>query len=1370
VFDILGPLVLRGADDQEIALVGPRRRALLVRLLLDRNRPVAVDRLIEDLWEGDPPRSAVATLQSHVSHLRRALGADRLITRTGGYVIVAGDGELDTIVFEGEVSEGRRLLAADDAAASAVVLQRAISRWRGIPLADAAGAAWAQVETARLGQVYLFAIESLVEVNLLLGQDVEALSLAEAAVADHPLQERLWAQLMTALYRAGRQAEALRAYQRLRTHLADEVGIDPSPELRALEQAILAQDPALRGVPRADLRHAPAGLPTGVVSFLMSDVAASTRMWEEASDVMSASLLRHDEIIRSAIKAHAGVLLKSRGEGDSTFSVFGRATDAVAAAREVQIALLAEPWPEQTPIRVRMALHTGETIERDGDYFGRSVNRVARLRAVTEAGQVMLSQATAELVIDHLPPDCHLVEVGVQELRDLARPEVVYLLAGAGLESSADFAPRAPAGVIPLPARLAAQQRDGCAGRGRERDRLSQRFHEAAAGQCRVVLIAGEPGIGKTTLAAAAALGANDEGATVLLGRCDEDIGLPYQPWIEALGHLVGNAPTAVLAEVGPRKLADLAGLIPEVAERHPRLPARTPTDPDTDRYLLFASVVAIMAAAAAATPVVLVIDDLHWSDKPTLLLLRYVLRSSDPMRLLVIATFRDREISATPALGEFLASVHGETGVERMSLSGLEDADIVEMMERVAGHELDEDGLELAKVLRRDTDGNPFFAGEMLRHLAELGLIYRQDDDRWVASVDLRTAGLPQSVRDVVGQRVARLGVPTQQVMRLAAVIGHEFDLELLAAVCGKTEHELVDLIERAQVGALVVEVSGTAGRYSFAHALIQQTLYEELGATRRQLAHRRVAEALEDLCRSDPVVRIGELAQHWMAAARPADAAKAIGYARRAGDAAVAALAPDEAVRWYGDALNLLDRHAGDDTQLRTELLIALGTAQRQGGDPAFRETLLEAARLARQLGHADGLVRAVLANTRGWHSRSGRVDAERVEMLEAAMEAAGAGDSAEGARLLKLLANELAYSGDPTRCRALDDAAVEMARRIGDPATLLHVLLRGFAGFWAPDSLDQRLTASREAVILAEEVGDPAAAFWAYSDLAFAAYGGADRDESDRAAAHRDELARRLGQPALDWVLTALGSTRALLAGELDEADRLAERAFELATNSGQPDASALIAIQLAQIRWHQGRDRDMVPLVEKTVAQAPTLIGFRALLARACLDAGEERRAREIFNEVVGDGIQAPWDVNWLIVMCWWADVAVQLGHAPAAQTLYDRLAPWHAHVAMISSASDSAVCHYLGTLAAVLGKDELADEHFSVALAVHTALRAPFHVARTQLEWGRVLLGRGPASNAARGRELLDEAWATASQFGYGSIERAAATLLDPLRR
>ena len=610
---------------------------------------------------------------------------------------------------------------------------------------------------------------------------------------------------------------------------------------------MLARDESLEEVEHEAVARPVVARPLGVVTFLLTDIVSSTSIWENAPDEMPGSLERHNRILQDAVETNGGVFLKAKGEGDSTFSVFAKATDAVSAARDAQTALLHEPWPASTPIRVRMSVHTGESVERDGDYFGRTVNRAARMRAIADASQVLISQATAEVVADLLPTGCELREMGVQHLRDLVRPEVVYSLVAedwpqdvvAGLQCRA--VGTAGRRALPMPLRLATAVRVGFAGRSEERERLARQFEMVSAGARVVALVAGEPGIGKTRLATGAAIAAHAEGATVLLGRSDEDISVPYQPWIEALGHLVAHAPESVLNTVGPRKLADLAGLVREVFDRHPALPSRVQTDSETDRYLLFAAVVALLEAAGTVAPVVLLLDDLHWADKPSLLLLRHVLQSSARLRLQVIATFRDREVTTSTHLAELLAALHREELAERMPLDGLQELDIVEMIEAAAGQRLDRDGLELARALRRDTDGNPFYLGEMLRHLAESGQLVRGDDHRWIAAVDVGSLGLPQSVRAVVGQRVARLGADAHQVLGWAAVIGREFDFELLGAVSGRDDEGLVEVLELAQRGSLVNEVRGSAGRFGFVHALIQQTLYDELGAARRRLAHRQ-------------------------------------------------------------------------------------------------------------------------------------------------------------------------------------------------------------------------------------------------------------------------------------------------------------------------------------------------------------------------------------------------------------------------------------------------------------------------------------------------------------------------------------------------
>jgi predicted ATPase len=294
------------------------------------------------------------------------------------------------------------------------------------------------------------------------------------------------------------------------------------------------------------------------------------------------------------------------------------------------------------------------------------------------------------------------------------------------------------------------------------------------------------------------------------------------------------------------------------------------------------------------------VLDDLHWADTASLQLLRHVIAAPLPMDVTIACTYRDTDIGRGDALNKLLADLHREVNVSRMPLKGLEDDELVKLLAAAAGHDLDDDGVGLAHALRRETDGNPFFTGEILRHLGETGRIVLGDHGRWSVAAELDDLGLPSSVRDVVGRRVERLGEEAVRVLRLAAVIGREFDLNVVATLTDVDEDPLLDLLDAAVAAAVIVE-SDTADRYRFAHALIQHTLYDELSPTRRARAHQRVAEALEARAALPDAAMLGELAHHWVAATRPADLDKALSYVRRAGDAARDALAPDDAIRWY-------------------------------------------------------------------------------------------------------------------------------------------------------------------------------------------------------------------------------------------------------------------------------------------------------------------------------------------------------------------------------------------------------------------------------------------------------------------------------------
>ena len=463
-FRILGPLEALD-EGRDVALVGSKRRALLALLLVHANETVSIERLIDELWGESPPATAARTVQAHVSRLRKALGVGNgadgvIVTREHGYQLTLDPERLDALRFERLVAEGRSELAAGDPNRAAATFEAALSLWRGAPLAGLANEPFVQREAARLDDLRLAALEDLGEAKLALGRHGELVGRLEALIGEHPYRERLRAQLMLALYRCERQADALQAYQDARSTLVEELGIEPGERLRELERAVLAQDPGL-AAPAAPSGVGDGGrdvgdLPTGVVTFLLTDIEGSSGLWEADADAMAAALELHDELIAQTVNEHSGRLLKAKGEGDATLTVFRRATDAAACAAELQRTLHDASWPGGLELRVRVALHTGEAHEREGDYFGPALNRAARLRSVARGGATVMSQATAEIVHERLPPRTELVELGRQELRGLSRPENVFELravspAGSAGGSALD-APRAawPHGALPV--------------------------------------------------------------------------------------------------------------------------------------------------------------------------------------------------------------------------------------------------------------------------------------------------------------------------------------------------------------------------------------------------------------------------------------------------------------------------------------------------------------------------------------------------------------------------------------------------------------------------------------------------------------------------------------------------------------------------------------------------------------------------------------------------------------------------------------------------------------------------------------------------------------------------------------------------------
>jgi DNA-binding SARP family transcriptional activator len=450
---LLGPVELIGGSGA--IAIGPKERAVLAALALRAGETVSEESLAEALWAGAPPPSAIKTLRSHVSRLRRLLadaGADEIAiaTTSGGYVLRLGPDGRDVDEVATLLDRARAAVADGDAAWAALAFGRALHAWRGRPLGELADEPFARSESARLEELRQLVVEERIDAELACGHHSALLGELEALTDCYPLRERLWAQRMIALYRAGRQAEALQVYQQLRSTLGNELGIDPSPALIELQAAILQQRSSLDWVPVPQPAPVPVradALPAGVITFLLTDVEGSTALWEAHGETMRTALARHDEIISRAVHDHRGIIVKPKGEGDSTFAVFATASDAVSAALSAQRAFAAEAWPHGVSIRVRMAIHTGEAELRDGDYFGSTVNRASRLRELAHGGQAVLSQAAADVLSGVLPDGATLIDLGEHRLRDLTRPERIFQLTHADLP--AQFPPLRAADDFP---------------------------------------------------------------------------------------------------------------------------------------------------------------------------------------------------------------------------------------------------------------------------------------------------------------------------------------------------------------------------------------------------------------------------------------------------------------------------------------------------------------------------------------------------------------------------------------------------------------------------------------------------------------------------------------------------------------------------------------------------------------------------------------------------------------------------------------------------------------------------------------------------------------------------------------------------------
>ena len=1103
-----------------------------------------------------------------------------------------------------------------------------------------------------------------------------------------------------------------------------------------------------------------AALPNGgevavrVLTFLSVDLVGSTeilaRLGESRADVVRRS---YASILEAAASATGGEL---RMRGDHAVMAFESPSQAVECAVAIQRACERHNGRAAERLDARIGLQAGESPEGEqrlahDEQVGGPLFEARRLGESALGGQILVSSLVQALAAPHCT--CSFSPVGLLELRGVSSPV-------AAAEILYEHAAHAR---LPLPPELSvvSAARSAFVGRAPERARLARAWARAEGGERQLAFIAGEPGIGKSRLASELALDVYDGGAVVLWGRCPEEALAPYQPFVQALRHYVATCDPDELRGRGAMHAAPLARLLPELALRVPSVGAVTDVEPETERLRLFEASAALLAHVAAETPLLLVLDDLQWADQGTLLLLRTLVLDPRPAAMLVLGTFRDSEVPRTHPLAQLHADVLRDRTVERVELDGLDETEAAGLVASLLGWE---PPYEVATTLRGETEGNPFFLEEVVRHLEELGAASDPDELRHACAA-LAELGVPRRVKELVERRVQGLWPAAAEALRVGSVLGAEFRLDQLAAVLEETEKRVVALLDEAVDARLIVELPGRVGEYGFSHALIQQALYDDQSLNRRAVLHARIAETIEVL-RPDAA----ELAHHFSLAG-DRSLSKVVAYGRAAGERALALLAYEDAAREFGRALAALERSDTHESSERAELLVLLGSSQRRAGETEAAEAAFEeAAALAGRARAATTLAHAALGLGGGtgfggvW-TKFARVDTVLVRFLEQALAAIPESDRLLRVQLLGKLAQALYWGDDQARAQslALSEQALELAQPLGDSIALAHALDARHVALWQPENLEELRSLAEQMLRVGGQVGDREIQVQAYAWLITDVLESGPLEALDRHLEARARLADELRQPYHLWFTEATRAMRAHLAGRFAEMAEAIEAAWLYGQTAHRETAQAVHAVQRSLFEHETGRSPELVALLEQLAAASP-LPAVKALLASAYADVDREADAlAQLEHFSCQDFAAVRRDCVWSSTLCFLSEVVARFEARDHAPALYRLLLPFADRNCVGGGAimTIGPVSRFLGMLARVNGDYERALQHLRHALTRSRALASAPLVARTQLEEAKVLLARGADGDQARAGAFLAEARAAALELGMQPLVREA---------
>ncbi len=887
-------------------------------------------------------------------------------------------------------------------------------------------------------------------------------------------------------------------------------------------------------------------------------------------------------------------------------------------------------------------------------------------------------------------------------------------------------------------------QRRPIVGRSGELEVFQAAFDRMLTGRRELVLISGEPGIGKTRCAEAFADVAEDQGALVLWGRCREEAGAPpYWPWVQILRSYVDSSSLDEVRLNMGTAAKDIAALVPELLDssHQTQQTHSAAADAGSARFRTFDAIRHFFHQATQQVPITLVLDDLHWADAPSLSLLEFLSQELLRSRLLIVGTYRDADASRKTPLLSTLGGLSRDSDTQRVHLAGLSQIAIGEVAERLCDVSLSESAI---KVIYRQTDGNPLFAIELIKVLI---------DESAGAAIATMPARIPAGVHETIGRRLNRLSDRCNELLCVAAVHGRQFTAREIAAAMDEDVQSVLIGLEPAVQSGIVQSNADASGSYQFTHALIRETIYEDLPPVDRLRLHGRAGDALVGVHAAHLESALTRIAHHYHEAAALGNTENAVVYALRTAESAVRMYAYEEAVVHYDHVIQVLESGGLMHDERLARAYILKGSALKQLGQvEQCIEVLLEAVNRTRVLGSAELLVDvlALLA------MMTRHVEQQRfVPLLERALALLPEIDSSPRAKALATLAFAKRTSTDKSRIQYLVDKALDMASRSCDATSrcacyqFAIMALRG-----SPESLQRRLLLCEEFNAVARSTSSAYLLAEAYHWQALNHFESGYVDEIETILDRYDSLsaAARLGLH--QYQTGAHRVTLALLRGDWVDLERRIEELLEIGKKTRRDDADGVYGAQMFALNRDLGRLHALAPQIKEIAAGATRRIWEPGLML-ICAEIGMLPEARAIFNRLVArDCCAIRRDDMYVTYLVFCAETCCALADAGHAESLYQLLRPYGRQTAN----HPTAVCFgaadlYLAMLACTANWPDLAREHFDQALTLNRAMRAWPSLARTLFRYGTFLATRQAEAERRLGLQQLREADQLARRLG-----------------